>query len=100
MTESNTEHPLPHTKEALSTAVFEALGAASTCWETLENAGVFQDGRATAIGEELLEKIGKITNWTEPHLGLATTEELADELSVRLSDAQSSHPYYRTINND
>jgi hypothetical protein len=35
-------------------AVFQALGAASTCWSTPEGAGVFNNERASAIGEELI----------------------------------------------
>lgn len=36
------------------TAIFEALGAASMCWETPEGAGVFDSSRAAAIGDELI----------------------------------------------
>lgn len=39
----------------LETAVFEALGAASACWDNLEGAGVFESTRCKQIGEELLE---------------------------------------------
>lgn len=35
-------------------AVFEALGAASACWSTLEGAGVFDSTRAATIGAELI----------------------------------------------
>src|SRR5438045_7518243 len=38
-------------------AVFEALGAASACWENLEGAGVFESTRCKQIGEELVEYI-------------------------------------------
>lgn len=44
--------------ESLEEAVFQALGAASACWDNLEGAGVFQAERAHAIGVELLERIG------------------------------------------
>lgn len=40
---------------ALDSAVMEALGAASSCWENLEGAGVFDSTRCGAIGERLLE---------------------------------------------
>jgi hypothetical protein len=43
--------------EDLRSAVFQALGAASACWDDLSNAGVFQSERARGIGEELLERI-------------------------------------------
>ena len=39
-------------------AVFQALGAASACWETLGNAGVFDSTRCKQIGDELLARIG------------------------------------------
>jgi len=35
-------------------AVFEALGAASSCWSHLDQAGTFDVGRCAAIGEELM----------------------------------------------
>lgn len=41
----------------LETAVFEAIGAASVCWENMTGTGVFQDGRARAIGETLVARI-------------------------------------------
>jgi len=41
--------------KTLSENVFLALGAASACWENLPGAGVFEDDRTKAIGDELLE---------------------------------------------
>lgn len=41
----------------LDGAVFQALGAASTCWENLSGAGVFDSTRAKDIGDGLLEFI-------------------------------------------
>lgn len=41
----------------LESAVFQALGAASTCWENLSGTGIFNDRRAVAIGRALLEEI-------------------------------------------
>lgn len=40
--------------DSIESAVFQALGAASTCWESLDNTGIFQSDRAKEIGEELL----------------------------------------------
>jgi hypothetical protein len=40
---------------SLRQAVFEALGAASVCWENIEDAGVFQSDIAIEIGNELVE---------------------------------------------
>lgn len=42
------------TETPVETAVFEALGAASVCWETPEGAGVFESDRAKQIGDELV----------------------------------------------
>jgi len=41
----------------IETAVFQALGAASTCWESLEGTGVFDSERAKEIGDALLHVI-------------------------------------------
>lgn len=38
--------------------IFEALGAASACWEDLTAAGVFQSDRAAQIGVDLLTDLG------------------------------------------
>ena len=38
----------------LARKVFEALGAASSCWGNLEGAGVFDSTRAREIGDELM----------------------------------------------
>lgn len=43
--------------KTLETCVYEALGAASVCWEPMDGSGVFQSERAQAIGEQLLERI-------------------------------------------
>lgn len=40
--------------QELEGAVFQALGAASVCWESLQEAGVFDSTRAKQIGEELV----------------------------------------------
>lgn len=62
----------------LAEAVFQALGAASMCWEHVDKAGVFQSERAKAIGDALLNKIAldtllveeKKSNTTCPHTGM------------------------------
>lgn len=43
----------------LETAVFQALGAASTCWENLRGAGIFNSTRAKEIGDKLLAHLRK-----------------------------------------
>lgn len=42
---------------SLESAVFQALGAASTCWDPMDGTGIFQSDVAKAIGDALLEKI-------------------------------------------
>jgi hypothetical protein len=39
--------------------VFEAIGAASTCWESLRGSGVFDEALATEIGETLLAELSR-----------------------------------------
>lgn len=39
----------------LEEAVFLALGAASTCWENMSGAGLFESDRCKQIGEELMD---------------------------------------------
>jgi hypothetical protein len=38
--------------------VFEAIGAGSVCWESMEGTGIFQDDRAVAVGNALCEVLG------------------------------------------
>lgn len=41
----------------LETAVFQALGAASTCWERMDKTGVFDSTAAKEIGDALVARI-------------------------------------------
>lgn len=41
----------------LEECVFQALGAASVCWENPRGAGVFDSSRAHEVGDELVERI-------------------------------------------
>jgi len=45
-------------EERVRSAVFQALGAASTCWDSLREAGVFDSTRALEIGNALLKELG------------------------------------------
>lgn len=60
--------------EGLETLVFEALGAASACWENLEGAGVFQSDQAKAIGDALVADLQPMLN---PEPVQATTAQEA-----------------------
>lgn len=75
----------PAFTDELETKVFEALGAASTCWESLEGTGVFDSDRAKDLGDELVAWIRTQArlSQTEPLLGLARTRHLINELSAR-----------------
>lgn len=66
---------------SLNSAVFQALGAASACWEYLERAGVFDSEQAERIGQALLQKIREDEG---PKLGLATTRQLLEEIKTRI----------------
>jgi len=43
--------------ESFEELIFQALGAASACWNNLEGAGVFESDRCKAIGDELIERL-------------------------------------------
>lgn len=43
----------------LEDVVFQALGGASTCWSSIEDAGVFDSNRAKEIGDLLVEWLRK-----------------------------------------
>lgn len=55
--------------------VFQALGAASSCWENLQGAGKFQSTRATEIGNALMEKIKTDVPHAVHALGLALSKD-------------------------
>ena len=40
--------------DPLRSVIFQALGAASACWDNLEGAGVFKDREAKQVGDDLL----------------------------------------------
>lgn len=45
--------------EDLTAAVYQAVGAASVCWETMEGTGVFQEAQARNVAEDLLAYIAQ-----------------------------------------
>ena len=77
----------PDETVTVSGAVYEALGAASMCWSETPH-GVFDSVRAAEIGEALEGVIAAAhtdgTLCTDPHLGLAMTQQLLDELTSRI----------------
>lgn len=60
----------------LESAVFQALGAASTCWESMEGTGIFQDQRAIEIGNKLVEYV---KNHIEATVGYEVTKAIDEE---------------------
>lgn len=57
----------------LQAAVFQAIGAASTCWENLEEAGVFDTDRAAYITGCLLSLIEQtVEQYVEMRVSAAT----------------------------
>lgn len=74
----NEDEPL-----TLKNVVYQALGAASTCWTDMMHAGIFDSERAAEISEKLIKWI----NDNQPHgpyLGMATTEDLLREIVARM----------------
>jgi len=71
-------------EESLEEAVFTSLGAASTCWENLSGAGVFESTRAKAIGEALMNKIRE-----ELGLARASVRAQLEDLSIRYGEQQA-----------
>jgi hypothetical protein len=45
----------------LEEIVYQAIGAASMCWENVEGAGVFQSERASAVAAQLVRDIQSVT---------------------------------------
>lgn len=83
---------LPYAESELRVRITEAIGAASSCWENLAGAGVFDSGRAAAIADDVIAEVLRLTQLGEPSLGCATTGQLIDELRARAGD-----PDYRSI---
>lgn len=46
--------PPAHYPKDLSQAVYQAVGAGSTCWESMEGTGVFDEARARETAEDLI----------------------------------------------
>lgn len=83
---------------SLDAAVFQALGAASTCWESLEGTGIFDSTRAKEIGDTLLTFIRaesdnsrqfRITH-TCPICGMELDDE-TELYEIHLPDCEAEH---------
>ena len=64
----------------LRSAVFQALGSASMCWDEIPT-GVFDSEQASEVGEALL---AFIASQDGPKLGMATTRQLLAEVATRI----------------
>lgn len=86
----------------LETAVFQALGAASVCWDSMDGTGVFQSDRAKEIGDTLVAYVKEHAHsWTDrPLLGLATTGDLLGELISRFQTDRLTHDHEVTVDPD
>jgi hypothetical protein len=51
---------MKNNKEKLDELIFTAIGEASMCWANPSGAGVYQDQRATEIGNKLIQGIGEL----------------------------------------
>lgn len=102
MPESEQSNGQQTAEERLNQVVFEALGAASTCWVGGTGDAVFDSEQAEKIGTELIRNILHVvpTVRREPFLGYATTYHLIQELEVRARISQINNetwPNYRTV---
>lgn len=81
--------------ESRQDAVFQALGAASMCWEYPEKAGIFESDRAKEIGDALLEKLIELDSPVQNIIDQLATENgrLRREL-VDLRPSELAHIYW------
>jgi hypothetical protein len=57
--------------------IFQALGAASTCWEDMSGTGVFDSERARSIGNALLFELGLPKDNFDPERSLSAQDQQA-----------------------
>lgn len=78
VTDTEVEEPF----SSFATAVFEGLGAASVCWDSLEGTGVFDSTRAKEIGEAILarhrDELHRFSEWLDAE-GVITPESAGDD---------------------
>ena len=78
----------------LDEVIGQCIGAASVCWESMDETGLFDMVRGAAIATEVVDWIETTYNM-KPNLGLATTGELLTELLVRAEIG--GYDQYRTV---
>lgn len=52
----------PPTEEDVRKKIYEIVGAASMCWETVEGAGAFDSSRAIEVADEFMKFVKPIFN--------------------------------------
>lgn len=70
----------------LHQAVFQALGAASVCWDTPEAAGTFHSDRAREIGDALIAYINQNYYHRRTRVDVVVEAPLYDEDGGRRGD--------------
>lgn len=78
----------PILPDELRTKIFQSLGAASSCWETLDDAGEFDSSRARQIGDELCDAVGIFNSQPRP-----LRVEVYEQRLVRLHDDRDDEPF-------
>jgi hypothetical protein len=76
----------------LETAVYQAIGAATTCWENLSGTGVFDSQRADAIGQALLDAIRELTAPAGEDAAARDRRTLYERLRERAGDPLLHRP--------
>ena len=51
-----------HDAEDVRAVVYQLVGAASMCWESVEKAGVFDDTKARHFSEEALARLEELSH--------------------------------------
>lgn len=89
---------LPEAEESLKEAVYTAVGAASTTWNAqINGTDVFDDARAREVAEDLIKRVKVIVGLGDPHLGLATTAQIREELETRERLGFTAEDNYTTV---
>lgn len=72
--------------EVVETMIFQALGAASMCWERIDRAGIFESERCAEIGDELMKELGIVSTRPKHESPVRPTMKVAEELGPKLAD--------------
>lgn len=70
----------------IQAAIFQALGAASVCWESMEHAGIFDSTRAKEIGDELYQRVEAYAREAQPQAALTEDELATMDTTAKLAE--------------